>query len=211
MLSIGCQPCLKYLAKGFCYPNCHFKAAHCTPVGEDEKKIDNFIKGLRGKWYFGQEPSGVFPTIRISPDKSTHIAESKNSIIEDSNSVENNILLQPSNLSIEHSTKNLKSVIKGMLSFKKKDSNSTFEESKNEEKAIYTSQDDIVIRNPHKAEEITSPLVGNVDRTLQEAEEVSISDKSSQKVMIDEIRIEDRNLQKERKEQVQKVQFHFQV
>ena len=49
MLSTGCQPCLKYLAKGFCYPDCHFKAAHCTPVGEDEKKIDNFIKGLRGE------------------------------------------------------------------------------------------------------------------------------------------------------------------
>ena len=136
------------------------------------------------------------PTIRIPPDKITHIEESK---IKNSNSVENIILLHPSNLSIEQSTKNQKSIIKGTSSFEKKDSSSTFEESKNEEGAIFTSQDDVVIRNPHKAEEVTSPLVGNVDRTLQEVEEVSISDKSSQKVMIDEIRIDDRNLQKRKK------------
>ena len=34
---------------------------------------------------------------------------------------------------------------------------------------------------------VTSPLGGNVDRTLQEAEEIPISDKNNQKVMIDEI------------------------
>ena len=136
------------------------------------------------------------PTIRIPPDKITHIEESK---IKNSNSVKNIILLHPSNLSIEQSTKNLKSIIKGTSLFEKKDSSSTFEESKNEEGAIFTSQDDVVIRNPHKAEEVTSPLVGNADRNLQEVEEVASSDKSSQEVMIDEIGTDDRNLQKRKK------------
>ena len=44
MRSIGCQPCLKYIIKGFCYPNCHFKVTHCTPVREDEKKVNKFIR-----------------------------------------------------------------------------------------------------------------------------------------------------------------------
>ena len=46
---------------------------------------------------------------------------------------------------------------------------------------------------------VTSPLGGNVDRTLQEAEEIPISDKNNQKVMIDEIWIAYTNLQKRKK------------
>ena len=48
-LSIGCQPCLKYHAKGFCFEDCSLAKSHTPLNPEDTKATANFIKELRGE------------------------------------------------------------------------------------------------------------------------------------------------------------------
>ena len=48
-LSIGCQPCLKFHAKGFCFEDCSLAKSHTALNPEDTKATSNFIKELRGE------------------------------------------------------------------------------------------------------------------------------------------------------------------
>ena len=48
-LSMNCNACLKYHVKGFCYSDCRFKDSHCSLVDDDMKKVENFVKSLRGE------------------------------------------------------------------------------------------------------------------------------------------------------------------
>ena len=48
-LSMNCNACLKYHVKGLCYSDCRFKDSHCSLVDDDMKKVDNFVKSLRGE------------------------------------------------------------------------------------------------------------------------------------------------------------------
>ena len=49
VLSCGVLGCLKYHGKMFCYDDCRWKASHCVLTGEDESKLDKYIKELRGE------------------------------------------------------------------------------------------------------------------------------------------------------------------
>jgi hypothetical protein len=49
ILTLGCQPCLKYLVKGVCYSDCSLIKSHCELNPCDVKKTDEFIKSLRGE------------------------------------------------------------------------------------------------------------------------------------------------------------------
>ena len=48
-LSIGCKPCLKYHAKGFCFDDCSLIKSHVTLNPADKTATSNFIKELRGE------------------------------------------------------------------------------------------------------------------------------------------------------------------
>ena len=48
-LSVGCKPCLKFHAKGFCFDDCALIKSHATLNSEDNKATTNFIKELRGE------------------------------------------------------------------------------------------------------------------------------------------------------------------
>ena len=48
-LSLGCKPCLKYHAKGFCFDDCSLIKSHHKLNEEDSKATANFIKELRGE------------------------------------------------------------------------------------------------------------------------------------------------------------------
>ena len=49
-LSFGSKGCfIKYHGKLICYDDCRWKDSHCTLIEEDEKKLDKFIKELRGE------------------------------------------------------------------------------------------------------------------------------------------------------------------
>ena len=48
-LSLGCKPCLKYHAKGFCFDDCSLLQSHQKLNEADSKTTANFIKELRGE------------------------------------------------------------------------------------------------------------------------------------------------------------------
>ena len=48
-LSLGCKPCLKYHAKGFCFDDCSLIKSHQKLNADDTKSTENFIKELRGE------------------------------------------------------------------------------------------------------------------------------------------------------------------
>ena len=48
-LSIGCKPCLKYHAKGFCFEDCALLKSHISFSPEDKVLTANYIKELRGE------------------------------------------------------------------------------------------------------------------------------------------------------------------
>ena len=49
MLSMGCQPCLKYHCKGTCFNDCRFQAAHVAFSGNDKALTTQLIKELQGE------------------------------------------------------------------------------------------------------------------------------------------------------------------
>ena len=49
ILSIGCKPCLKYHAKGFCFEDCALLKSHVSLSPEDTVQTANYIKELRGE------------------------------------------------------------------------------------------------------------------------------------------------------------------
>ena len=48
-LSVGCKPCLKYHAKGFCFDDCALIKSHTDLNNDDKSATENFIKELRGE------------------------------------------------------------------------------------------------------------------------------------------------------------------
>ena len=48
-LSIGCKPCLKFHAKGFCFEDCALLKSHISLSPEDTVQTANYIKELRGE------------------------------------------------------------------------------------------------------------------------------------------------------------------
>ena len=48
-LSVGSKACLKYHVKGLCYSDCPFSQSHCSLIEDDKKKLDSYIKNLRGE------------------------------------------------------------------------------------------------------------------------------------------------------------------
>ena len=49
MLSTKCHPCLKFHVRGSCYKDCKNKASHGVLNNDDRKKVNEFIKTLRGE------------------------------------------------------------------------------------------------------------------------------------------------------------------
>lgn len=49
MLSIGCKPCLKFHAKGFCFEDCALLQSHVSLSPEDKTATATYIKELRGE------------------------------------------------------------------------------------------------------------------------------------------------------------------
>ena len=58
-LSIHCKPCLKYHVKGRWWDDCDYKASHKNLSNADKKLFSNYVKSIRGNWFFEQGPSGV--------------------------------------------------------------------------------------------------------------------------------------------------------
>ena len=48
-LSVGCKPCLKFHAKGFCFEDCALIKSHVTLPPDDKTATANYIKELRGE------------------------------------------------------------------------------------------------------------------------------------------------------------------
>ena len=49
MLSTKCHPCLKYHVRGACYVDCKNRESHVVLKENDKKKMNDFIKSLRGE------------------------------------------------------------------------------------------------------------------------------------------------------------------
>ena len=49
MLSTKCHPCLKYHVRGACYVDCKNRESHLVLKENDKKKMNDFIKSLRGE------------------------------------------------------------------------------------------------------------------------------------------------------------------
>ena len=67
-LSTGCHVCHKFQNKGFCYKYCDNASSHCKLVNNDFTFMDNRIKVLHGKWFFGQGSRDVL-IFKIAPNK----------------------------------------------------------------------------------------------------------------------------------------------
>ena len=125
ILSMGCRACLKFHVKWMCYIDCRHKAAHTVLQGDDKVKLDNYIKVLRGEWFFRQGPGSDLPEDKISLKEKVKKVDTKEvskvsnvkfkyvtkeqveeEVFEDFGGYKDRLIL-PSNLGLKLSSRNL--------------------------------------------------------------------------------------------------------